>query len=136
MNKCILCGRLTRDPEIRYSQQGAERMCIARYSLAVNRKDREQNADFLNCVAFGKTGEFVEKYLHKGMKILVIGRIQTGSYKANDGHTVPTTDIVVEEHEFVEKKETNESNENDAFGKFMNIPVEIEEELPFATPTR
>ena len=134
MNKVILCGRLTKDVEARYSTQGADNLCIARYTLAVDRKDREQNADFINCVAFGKSGEFAEKYLHKGMKILVVGRIQTGSYKNNEGKMVYTTDVVVEEHEFVEsKKESSESKGNDGF---MNIPEGLDEMLPFATPTR
>lgn len=137
MNKVILCGRLTKDVEARYSTQGADNLCIARYTLAVDRKDREQNADFINCVAFGKSGEFAEKYLHKGMKILVVGRIQTGSYKNNEGKMVYTTDVVVEEHEFVESKKesVSENKENETFG-FMNVPVEVEEELPFARPTR
>ena len=137
MNKCILCGRLTRDPEIRYSNQGAERMCIARYSLAVDRRGGEQTADFINCVAFGKSGEFAEKYLHKGMKILVTGRIQTGSYKNNDGKMVYTTDVVVEEHEFCESKSNagSESSKKE-FDGFMNIPEGITEELPFSMPTR
>lgn len=136
MNKVILCGRLTKEPDVRYTQ-GDNSMSIARYSLAVDRKDREQNADFINCVAFGKSGEFAEKYLHKGMKILVVGRIQTGSYKNNEGKMVYTTDVVVEEHEFVESKKesTSENKENEPFG-FMNVPVEVEEELPFARPTR
>ena len=107
MNKVMLMGRLTKDPEVRYSQ-GENPMAVARYSLAVDRrgakKDGEQTADFINCVAFGKTGEFAEKYLHKGTKIVVIGRIQTGSYTNKEGQKVYTTDVVVEETEFAESK--------------------------------
>lgn len=145
MNKVILMGRLTRDPEVRYSQ-GETPMAIARYSLAVDRRGaRNQNnqdgptADFINCVAFGRAGEFAEKYLHKGTKLLVEGRIQTGSYTNKDGVKVYTTDVVVENQEFAESKssaaagESNSSNTNspavDADG-FMNIPDGIEE-LPF-----
>ena len=109
MNKVILIGRLTRDPEVRYSQ-GENRTVIARYTLAVDRKynrDEEQTADFINCVAIGRNGEFAEKYLHKGIKIAVCGRIQTGSYTNKDGQKVYTTDVVVEEHDFCERKEDN-----------------------------
>lgn len=143
MNKVILMGRLTRDPEVRYSQ-GDNSMAIARYSLAVDRRFKrdgdEQTADFINCVAFGKSGEFAEKYLHKGTKISVVGRIQTGSFTNKDGQKVYTTDVVVEEQEFAESKNSgggsgaantsansNTSTNND----FMNIPDEISEELPF-----
>lgn len=136
MNKVILMGRLTREPEVRYSQ-GNEPMCIARYSLAVDRRfkrEGEQDADFINCVAFGKNGEFAEKYLHKGMKIAVTGRIQTGSYTNKEGQKVYTTDIVVEEHEFAESKGTKTDDvptfTPDANG-FVGIPDGIEEELPF-----
>ena len=102
MNKVILMGRLTRDPEVRYSQ-GENATAVARYTLAVdrrfNRNNDEQTADFINCVAFGRSGEFAEKYLHKGTKIAVTGRIQTGSYTNKDGVKVYTTDVVVEDHE-------------------------------------
>ena len=140
MNKSILMGRLVADPEIRYSQ-GAEPTCIARYRLAVDRKykkDGEQNTDFINCVVFGKGAEFAEKYLHKGTKILAIGRIQTGSYTNNDGQKVYTTDVVVEEQEFAESKAsqggqqfaptrpTTPPTDNDGF---MNIPGD--ENVPF-----
>ena len=140
MNKSILMGRLVADPEIRYSQ-GAEPTCIARYRLAVDRKykkDGEQNADFINCVVFGKGAEFAEKYLHKGTKILAIGHIQTGSYTNNDGQKVYTTDVVVEEQEFAESKAsqggqqfaptrpTTPPTDNDGF---MNIPDD--ENVPF-----
>ena len=143
MNKVILMGRLTRDPEVRYTA-GDNSTTIARYSLAVDRRgkarDGEQNADFINIVAFGKAGEFTEKYLHKGTKVLVTGRIQTGSYKNNDGKMVYTTDVVVEEHEFCESKSNAGSNSAErpqmANDGFMNIPEGIDEDLPFAQPTR
>ena len=138
MNKAIIIGRLTKDPEIRYSQ-GASSTCIARYTLAVDRKFKQEgqpNADFINCIAFGKLGEFAEKYLHKGIKIAVTGRIQTGSYKNKDGNTVYTTDVVVEEQEFCESKsqsnsqqQPTQSNDN----SFMSIPDNLEDEgLPFS----
>ena len=144
MNKCTLVGRLTRDPEIRYSQ-GENATATARFSVAVNRrfKNSEGNydADFINCVAFGKSAEFVEKYFKKGMAIGLTGRIQTGSYTNKDGQKVYTTDVVVEETEFVESKgassadNSNNSrpapsaaNNND----FMSIPDGVDEELPFA----
>ena len=144
MNKVQLVGRLTRDPEIRYSQ-GENATATARFSVAVNRrfKNAEGNydADFINCVAFGKSAEFVEKYFKKGMAIGLTGRIQTGSYTNKDGQKVYTTDVVVEETEFVESKgassadNSNNSrhapsaaNNND----FMSIPDGIDEELPFA----
>lgn len=105
MNKVILMGRLTRDPEVRYSQ-GENSMAIARYTIAVDRRVRrdgdQQTADFINCVAFGRSGEFAEKYFHKGIKIAVTGRIQTGSYTNKDGQKVYTTDVIVEEQEFAE----------------------------------
>ncbi len=140
MNKVILIGRLTKDPETRYSQ-GQSSTCIARYSLAVDRqfkRDGEQTADFLNCVAFGKQGEFAEKYLKKGTKIAVTGRLQTGSYTDKDGKKVYTTDVVVESHEFVEsKKESDQETQTSPYGSigtdgFMNIPDGIDEELPFS----
>jgi single-strand DNA-binding protein len=135
MNKCILIGRLVKDPDVRYSQ-GQEPMAIARYTLAVDRaikKDREQTADFISCVAFGKNGEFAEKYLHKGTKIAIEGRIQTGSYE-KDGHKVYTTDIVVEHHEFCESRNasgTSGYSAPDADG-FVNVPDSVDDEaLPF-----
>lgn len=145
MNKVILMGRLTRDPEVRYSQ-GENATAVARYTLAVNRRfvrnDEERTADFINCVAFGKSGEFAEKYLHKGMKIVIVGRIQTGSYTNKDGVRVYTTDIVVEDHEFAESKNTSNSDASSGVSTgnspaystgdgFMNIPDGIDEELPF-----
>lgn len=111
MNKCHLMGRLTKDPEVRYST-GSKPTCVARYTLAVNRKfkqDGQPTADFISCIAFGKQGEFAEKYLKQGIKIAVSGRIQTGSYEKKDGSKVYTTDVVVEEQEFAESKSTNES---------------------------
>lgn len=139
MNKVIQIGRLTGDPEVRYSQ-GAETTCIARYTLAVDRKykkEGEPTADFIRCVAFGRNGEFAEKYLRKGTKIAITGRIQTGSYKDKDGKTVYTTDVVVEEQEFAESKKETQDNAPSAptpssvGDGFMNIPDGIDEELPF-----
>lgn len=138
MNKVILMGRLTRDPEVRYSQ-GAQPLAIARYTLAVDRrgsKQGEQSADFINCIAFGKSGEFAEKYLHQGTKIVVTGRIQTGSYTNRDGQKVYTTDVVVEEQEFTESKKNTQPAPEPApaggYEGFMNIPDNVEDEgLPF-----
>lgn len=106
MNKVILMGRLTRDPEVRYSAKGdsQEQMCIARYTLAVDRRGKDAGTDFPSVVAFGKAAEFAEKYLHKGTKIVLTGRIQTGSYTNRDGVKVYTTDIVAEDQEFAESK--------------------------------
>ena len=151
MNKAILMGRLTRDPEVRYTQ-GENQMAIARYTLAVdrrfNRNGDENTADFISCVAFGKAGEFAERYFRKGTKIAVTGRIQTGSYTNKDGVKVYTTDVVVEDQEFAESKNSN-NNSGDNYGNnfgggnsqsaapmaaddgFMNIPDGIDEELPF-----
>lgn len=137
MNKIILVGRLTRDPEIRYSEQN--NTAVARYTLAVDRpfkRDGEPQADFLRCVAFGKTAEFAERYMCKGIKIAVAGRIQTGSYTNRDGQKVYTTDIVVEFQEFCERKAESSTvpstppsfNPDD---RFMDIPDGIDEELPF-----
>ena len=135
MNKCIFVGRVTRDPEVRVSS-GDTATTVARYSLAVDRKfkrDGDQTADFINCVAFGKSGEFAEKYLHKGMKIAIVGRIQTGSYTNKEGQKVYTTDIIVEEHEFVEAKSHQEAPTGSAAisDDFMRLPVGMEESLPF-----
>ncbi len=149
MNKAILMGRLTRDPEVRYTQ-GENQMAIARYTLAVdrrfNRNGDENTADFISCVAFGKAGEFAERYFRKGTKIVVTGRIQTGSYTNKDGVKVYTTDVVVEEQEFAESKNSNggssdnySASANNSFSAapmaagdgFMNIPDGIDEELPF-----
>ena len=136
MNKVILMGRLTRDPEIRYST-GERPTAIARYTLAVNRltksrRDGEPEADFIRCVAFGKPAEFAEQYLHKGIKIAVIGRIQTGSYTNQDGQKVYTTDVVVESQEFCESKSASSPSYNPVPDNgFMDIPDGIDEELPF-----
>ena len=145
MNKVILMGRLTRDPEVRYSQ-GEGSLAIARYTIAVDRRFKrdgdQQTADFISCVSFGKTAEFAEKYYRQGTKVLVTGRIQTGSYTNKDGQKVYTTEVVVEEQEFAESKAA--ASESSSFGQiarpepsqavgdgFMNIPDGIDEELPF-----
>ena len=147
MNKVILMGRLTRDPEVRYSQ-GENATAVARYTLAVdrrfNRNGDENTADFINCVAFGRAGEFAEKYFRKGIKIAITGRIQTGSYTNRDGVKVYTTDVVVEDQEFAESKNSNSGSGSSFMGGgssapqpsgagdgFMNIPDGIDEELPF-----
>nr|WP_296029279.1 single-stranded DNA-binding protein [uncultured Dorea sp.] len=142
MNKVILMGRLTRDPEIK-SSQGEKSTTIARYTLAVDRRfrrnnDGEQSADFIGCVAFGKSAEFAEKYFRQGIKVVVTGRIQTGSYTNKDGQKVYTTDVVVEDQEFAESKATSQQNQQnnstpatDSDG-FMNIPDGIDEEMPFS----
>ena len=136
MNKVIEIGRLVREPEIRYSQ-GASSTCIARYTLAVDRKFKQEGqptADFINCIAFGKLGEFAEKYLNKGVKIAVTGRIQTGSYTNKDGQKVYTTDVVVEEQEFCESKSQSNSQPQPAQSNdnsWMNIPDGIEDSFPF-----
>ena len=156
MNKVILMGRLVRDPEVRYSQ-GENATAVARYTLAVdrrfNRNNGEDSTDFIGCVAFGRSAEFAEKYLHKGTKLVVTGRIQTGSYTNKDGVKVYTTEVVVEEQEFAESKNASAGNEGGYTGGnnygggynnnysspapsgagdgFMNIPDGIDEELPF-----
>lgn len=161
MNKVVLMGRLTRNPDVRYSQ-GERSTCVARYTLAVNRRfrrDGEPDADFINCVAFGRQGEFAEKYLKQGTKIVISGRIQTGSYTNRDGMKVYTTDVVVEEQDFAESKaaasnysggyQPNNSYQAPSASEpqptmtsrptpgeaasdgFMTIPEGIEEELPF-----
>lgn len=140
MNKVILMGRLTRDPEVRYSQ-GDNSMAIARYTLAVDRRFKrdgdEQTADFINCVAFGKSAEFAEKYLKKGTKIVMEGRIQTGSHTNKDGQRVYTTDIMVGSQEFAESKSASSDNaqiskSTQDGGGFMSVPDAIDEELPFS----
>ena len=154
MNRVILMGRLTRDPEVRYSQ-GERSMAIARYTLAVDRRgrrnqdgDQGQTADFINIVAFDRAGEFAEKYFRQGMRVLVSGRIQTGSYTNRDGQKVYTTEVVVEDQEFAESKNSAAGNDGGYNGGgynsaparpqpaaatdgFMNIPDGIDEELPF-----
>lgn len=142
MNKVILMGRLTRDPEVRYTS-GEQSLAIARYTLAVDRrfrKDGEATADFIPCVAFGKSAEFTEKYFKQGMRVTVSGRIQTGSYTNKDGQKVYTTEVVIEEQEFAESKSSSASAavpqtpppqpQTDSDG-FMNVPEGLEEELPF-----
>ena len=151
MNKVILMGRLTRDPNVRYTA-GDNPMGIARYTLAVDRRikrEGEATADFISCIAFGKAAEFAEKYFRQGIRIVVSGRIQTGSYTNRDGNKVYTTDVVVEEQEFAESKNNaagnNNAQDNTAAGQqsgnqgvsvdadgFMNIPDGIDEELPFS----
>ena len=141
MNKVILMGRLTRDPEVRYSTSGDNQLAIARYTLAVDRRfkrDGDQSADFIRCVAFGRSGEFAEKYFHQGTKIVAEGRIQTGSYQDKDGKTVYTTEVVVENQEFAESKAANQQNQQSAGSGsipasdgFMSIPDGMDEELPF-----
>lgn len=154
MNKVILMGRLTRDPDVRYSN-GEQATAVARFTLAVDRRvarrDGEQTADFIGCVAFGRTAEFVEKYFRQGMRMVISGRIQTGSYTNRDGQKVYTTDVVAEEVEFAESKATSDVLRNNsgmgggyqpqaqsapspsgaAGDGFMNIPDGIDEELPF-----
>lgn len=160
MNKVILIGRLTRNPNVSYSQ-GENATCVARYTLAVDRRFRReggQDADFISCVAFGRQGEFAEKYLKQGTKIAVTGRIQTGSYVNREGVKVYTTDVVIEEQEFAESKaaaannagfqsgyqaptykeapkpapaQPNPANASGAPDGFMTIPEGIDEELPF-----
>ncbi len=122
MNKVILMGRLTRDPEIRYSQ-GANSMAIARFTLAVDRRskrDNEASADFISCVAFGKTAELFEKYMHTGTKICLEGRIQTGSYTKQDGTKVYTTDVVAENVEFAESKAASSGRSQDSYSNQSN----------------
>lgn len=138
MNKVILIGRLTKDTETRVTQ-GENATTVSRYTLAVDRRFKRDGdpADFINCVAFGRQAEFAEKYLHKGMKICVVGRIQTGSYTNRDGQKVYTTDVIVEEQEFCESKQNNPVNtqpepEQSSVGNgFMNFPSYLDEELPF-----
>ncbi len=155
MNKVILMGRLTRDPDIRYTQ-GENSMAVARFSLAVDRRrtnaDGQRDADFISCVAFGRSAEFAERYLHQGTKVVATGRIQTGSYTNKDGQKVYTTDVVIEDLEFAESKASSENRGGGSYGGsrsnghgsdtsaavgegfegFMNIPEGIEDEgLPF-----
>ena len=151
MNKVILMGRLTRDPEVRYSQGGENPLAIARFTLAVDRRfkrDGEATADFINCVAFGRQAEHAERFYRQGLKVVITGRIQTGSYTNKDGVKVYTTDIVVEDQEFAESKAVSDANAggyrsaptpapapapvSDAGDGFMNIPDGIDEELPFS----
>ena len=147
MNKAVLVGRLTRDPEVRYSQ-GDNTTAVARYTVAVDRRfkrDGEPTADFIPCVVFGRSAEFAEKYFRQGMRVSVSGRIQTGSYTNKDGNKVYTTEVVIEEQDFAESKAAAAQNSNmgvpqpsapqpsaAASDGFMNIPDGLEEELPFS----
>ena len=149
MNKVILMGRLTRDPEVRYSQGANGSMAIAKYTLAVDRRNSrsnaggdQQTADFINCTAFGKAREFAEKYFHKGIKITVSGRLQTGSYTNKEGQKVYTTDVIVDDQEFAESKNANGGQGGGDYSRpsaapsgadegFMNIPDGIDDEIPF-----
>lgn len=135
MNSVDISGRMTREPEIRYAT--ANNMAVAKFNVAVNRRFKQEgqpSADFINCVAFGKAAEFIEKYGRKGVKFEIHGRWQTGSYKNKDGQTVYTNDCLVDQIEFSESKSSNNGGndsppmQNDGF---MNIPDEIDEELPF-----
>lgn len=143
MNKTMLIGRIVRDPEVRYSQ-GEKPMCVARYTLAVTRKFKSngQSADFINCVAMGKNGDFAEKYLKKGMQIAIEGHIQTGSYTNKDGQKVYTTDVIVDSHEFTGSKAESNTSSNEAVtlddstnnstSSFMDIPDSLDDDsLPF-----
>ena len=142
MNKVILMGRLTRDPDIRWTQ-GQNQTCMARYTLAVDRRakktgENQQTADFISVISFGSQAEFIEKYVKRGTKLVISGRIQTGSYTNKDGQKVYTTDVLTESVEFAEsKKAAGESTQNapdphtDSDG-FMNVPDEIDDELPFS----
>ena len=149
MNKVVLMGRLTRDPEVRYSQ-GENSLAIARYTLAVDRRFGRNNgdgqtADFIPCVVFGKSAEFAEQYFKQGMRVTICGRIQTGSYTNREGQKVYTTEVVVEEQEFAESKNAGSSNGGGyqeaaapapvaAGDGFMNVPEGLDEDLPFAKP--
>lgn len=132
MNSVQLVGRLTKDADVRYTG-GENPMAIARFTVACDRrikKENEATADFISCVAFGKTAEFIERYFFKGMKIGILGRIQTGSYQNSDGKTVYTTEVYVENCEFVESKNQS-SNQTTKSNDFMNVPDQIDDELPF-----
>ena len=137
MNKVILMGRLTRDPEVRYSQ-GERSMAIAKYTLAIDRRKTQQNsdpgADFINCVAFDRAGEFAEKYLRQGLRVLISGHLQTGSYTNKDGQKVYTTDVIVESQEFADSRRdgSGAGSRGSKDDDFMNIPDNVEDEgLPF-----
>lgn len=142
MNQVVLMGRLTRDPDIRYSQ-GENAMAIASFILAVDRRSKDKSADFITCKAFGKTAEFIEKYARKGIKFVLTGSIQTGSYENKEGRKVYTTDVVVREMEFAESKNESKDDriqESHSMGQtvkvieseFVNVPEGIDTELPFA----
>ena len=137
MNKIILMGRLTKDPEVRYTQ-GENSIAIASFSLAVNRKfkrEGEPEADFFNCTAFGRLGEFVEKYLKQGAKILLVGRVQNNNYTNKEGQKVYGVQIMADEIEFAESKKQDAAEDNAPLvtkDGFFNIPQGMEEEMPFA----
>ena len=149
MNCAIMCGRLTRDPEVKYTQ-GEKPMCIAKFSIAIDRKGRDNGADYPNIIAFGKTGEFCEKYLKKGTKVNIRSHVQTGSYTNRDGNKVYTTDFVVDEIEFAESKAASAQTQNtqttqqtqtqptqqtapaNNIDAYVNIPDSLDGELPFA----
>lgn len=145
MNKAILVGRLTRDPEVRYSQD-ENPTAVARYTVAVDRRfkrEGETTADFIPCVVFGRSAEFAEKYFRQGLKVVITGRIQTGSYTNRDGNKVYTTDVVVEDQEFAESKAAAQRNREESSQErlepmpvdengFMTLPEDFDEELPFA----
>jgi single-strand DNA-binding protein len=140
MNQVTLMGRLTKDPDVRYADTATGPMAIARYTLAVDREyKKDQSADFISCKALGKSGEFAEKYLHKGMKILVVGRIETGSFTNKEGKTIYTTDVQVQKHYFCESKGGAQpaapaaapAQNSTGIDGFMDIPDGIDEELPF-----
>lgn len=131
MNRVILMGRLTREPEVRYTQ-GDNSMAVARYTLAVDRRGKEKQADFIQCVAFGKAGEFAQKYFAKGQRVLVSGRIQTGSYMGKDGQKVYTTDVIVDDQEFADSKSAGVSSDSAGAEGFMDIPDDVSDDaLPF-----
>lgn len=140
MNRVVLIGRLVADPEIRYTN---DNMAVGRYRLAVDRRGKEKQTDFIGILTFGKSAEFAEKYLHKGMKVCISGRIQTGSYQRQDGTKVYTTDVVADDQEFCESKQANNTAQNtapkedkngvpDDMMGFMKVPEGDGEELPFA----
>lgn len=132
MNRVILMGRLTKDPDVRNTGDDSSK-AVAKYTLAVDRRfkrEGEDNADFINCTVFGKGAEFAEKYLSKGIKLVVTGRIQTGSYTNKEGQRVYTTDVIVEEQEFAESKNSSNGQSAGSDG-FMNIPDDIGEDVPF-----
>lgn len=138
MNKVELIGRLVRDPEARYTA-GENPTAVTRFTIACDRrfqKDKEQTADFIGCIAFGKSAEFISKYFTKGMKIALIGHIQTGSYTNKDNQKVYTTDVIVDECEFVEKKYdgagSSATTEEPNLDGFINVPDDAPEELPFS----
>lgn len=147
MNKVVLVGRLTKEPDIRFANSGEKQIEIVRYTLAVERRLKKEgapSADFIPCICFGKTAEFAEKYFHKGMKIGITGRIQTGSFTGKDGNKVYTTDVIIEEQEFCESKKESEASRTardaadlENYGPapdkegFISIPDGIDEELPF-----